>query len=347
MSATNKPGLPRETPKEQVPPASSLTPGALLAAPGAFFTNSPIFFWGVLGATLIMWASAFVAIPVAVRDVSPEHVIIMRLLITSSLLLPFFLKSWKAVYRPAFKAHWKIILGMAFTGIALYLVALTFGQRTVGAGPTSLLLNLTPLVTGFLAAMFLKEPFLKRLVFGGIISFVGVAVLIVGHNTGFGIDYNALLVLIATVSQSAYFVIQRHLSKKFSAFQLTTLTILPGALMILPLAGGVFNSLADLTPASTAAIIYLGAGAGLFPYIGWAYVISRLPAAKATLYLYYIPVLATLMGWLVLDETITVSFLFSAALIILGVMIGAGVVKTNPFRKILKTTPQKDCKDAP
>ena len=92
MSDTNKPGIPQETPKKQIPPASSLAPGVLLAAPGAFFTNSPVFFWGVLGATLIMWASAFVAIPVALESVDPIPMIMTRLLLSSIFLFPFLVK---------------------------------------------------------------------------------------------------------------------------------------------------------------------------------------------------------------------------------------------------------------
>ena len=67
-----------------------------------------------------------------------------------------------------------------------------------------------------------------------------------------------------------------------------------------------------------------------------AYILSKMPAGKAALYLYYIPVLSTILGWLILGEVITLGFLFAGVLIILGVMIGTGALKPNPFWKIKK-----------
>ena len=77
---------------------------------------------------------------------------------------------------------------------------------------------------------------------------------------------------------------------------------------------------------------------------------AQRPAGKAALYLYYIPVLSTILGWLILGEVITLGFLFAGVLIILGVMIGTGALKPNPFWKIkkLSKTPIKGpCKDMP
>ena len=308
--------------------------------------------WMILAGTLVLWSSAFVAIPIAIEGNSLQHVVLMRLLITSAILLPFFAKAWNRTYKPALKKDWKVILAMALSGVSLYMLALMAGQRTIGAGAASLMINLSPLITGFIAGLVLKEPFSKRLITGGVIALVGVFGLVISKDTGIGsnigIDPNAFLVLASTVLQSIYFVIQRKLSSKYSAFQLTLLTIIPGTFVLIPLAGGITDSVATLTPGSALAILYLGVGPGLLPYIGWAYILSKLPAAKATVFLYFIPVLSSVMGVAILGEQLTGMFMLSGALIILGVLIGNNSIQRLRLtrRLKLKQTPAP-CSDCP
>lgn len=350
MSTTNKPGLSGETPKGELTPASSLTPGALLAAPGVFFTNSQIFFWGVFIVTLVLWASAFVAIPIALKDMTASQVITTRLVISFLIFLPVVIHAWPKVIRPQIRRDWKLLLLLGFTGITLYMFALTYGQRTIGAGETSLIVNMTPLATGFFAALFLKEAFRKRMIFGALVALLGVAFLVLSRGGGLQIDPNALLILAAVISASIYYIIQRKLRKRYSPTLLAALTFFTGTLFALPFSAPIFESFAAMTWRSGGAVVYLGAIASTIAYIGWAFILSKMPAGKAALYLYYIPVLSTIMGWLILDETITFSFLFAGVLIILGVMVGTGVIKANPFRKSKKASKavlKEPCKDAP
>ncbi len=346
MSHTNK----LEIPGKQFPPASSLSPGALLAAPGAKFVETPFFFWGVFIVTLVLWASAFVAIPIALKDMTADQVITTRLVISFLIFLPVVVRAWSKVIRPQLKQDWKLLLLMGATGITLYLFALTYGQLTIGARETSLIVNMTPLMTGIFAALFLKEDFHKRMIIGALVALLGVAFLVTNKGGGFQIDPNALLILVAVVAASIYYVIQRKLSKRYSPTLLAALSFFIGTLFALPFSAGIIESFQAMTWRSGAAVVYLGAFASTIAYIGWAYILSKMPAGKAALYLYYIPVLSTILGWLILGEVITLGFLFAGVLIILGVMIGTGVLKASPFGKIkkLSKTPLKGpCQDVP
>lgn len=311
--------------------------------------SAPLILGGILIGTLILWASAFVAIPIALESVAPIPMIMTRLLLSSIFLFPILVKDWGKVIRPRLKQDIWLILLMAGAGIFLYLLFLTYGQRTVGAGQTSFIINLTPLVAGVFAAWILKEVFHIRIVYGAILALIGVSLLVFQKNGGFSFNFDAVLVFLAMVSSSVFYVTQRKLIKFYTPLTLTALTIVGGTVMFLPFFPGTIEGLEGMTNRSALGILYLGIGT-IFPYIGWAYVLSKLEVGKAVLYLYSIPLIATFLGWLFLDEAVTLNFLFSGALIILGVMVGTGVIKARPGalkRKYKKARPQDKCQTCP
>ena len=328
MSVINKPSLPASLP---------LGKGVGVFGWLKSIQKTPAFFWGIFIFTLTVWPSAFVAIPYALQDLAPDNLITARLVITSAVFLPFLIRAWKREIRPNINRDWKKILAMGATGIAIYLMTLTYGQRTMGAGETSLILNLSPLLTGFFAAFILKEVLHQRMIVGALIALLGVVTLVVGQGQDLEFDWNAALIMGTAVSAALYYVIQKGLTRFYSATTLAGMTIVTGTLLVLPFTGGVVESFQMLSGRSLYSVLYIALVVGFVPYIGWAYVLSRMPAGKASLYLYYIPVLATLMGWLILDEQITINFIFSGALIILGVMIGTGTIMKIKLRK--KTLP--------
>ncbi len=311
--------------------------------------SAPLILGGVLIGTLIMWASAFVAIPVALESVAPIPTIMTRLLLSSIFLFPFLVKDWSKVIRPRLKTDiWQILL-MGASGIFLYLIFLTYGQRTVGAGQTSFIINLTPLVAGVFAAWILKEVFHKRMVFGALLALLGVSFLVFQKGGDFAFNFDAVLVLLAMISSSLFYVIQRRLTKFYNPLTLTALTVVGGTVMFLPFFPGTFEALEGVSVRSSWAILYLGIGT-IFPYIGWAYILTRLEVGQAALYLYSIPVISTFLGWVLLDEPVTMNLVFSGALILLGVMVGTGVINAKPGsmkRKYKKVRPQDKCQSTP
>lgn len=312
-------------------------------------TSAPMFLGGILIGTLILWASAFVAIPIALESVDPIPMILSRLLLSSLFLFPFLVKDWSSVIRPRLKKDFWQILLMAGSGIFLYLLFLTYGQRTVGAGQTSFIVNLTPLVAGLFAAWILKEAFHRRMIFGALLALLGVGFLVFQNGNGVTLNFDAVLIFLAMVTASLFYVIQRRLTKFYKPLTLTALAIVGGTIMFLPFLPSLFSGLEAITPRSGLAIIYLGV-ITILAYTGWTYVLSKLPVGKASLYLYSIPLISTFLGWWILGEVVTMDLIFAGALIIFGVLIGTGVIKAWPGstkQKYKKARPQDKCISSP
>ncbi len=153
-------------------------------------------------------------------------------------------------------------------------------------------------------------------------AFLGASVLVLVGNGDFAVDWNAMLVVLAMVLQSFYFIVQRKLSFQYSAVALALLTIWVGAITLLPWGSGVSEAIALASARSIWALIFLGCICGVVPYIGWALVLSRLPASRAGVWLYLIPPLSILIGWLVLNEAPTLALLASGTVILAGVVLG-------------------------
>src|SRR6478672_7578925 len=130
-----------------------------------------------LGAALVtvtLWASAFVAIRSASRQLSPEALALGRLTI-GSLALGLLV----AVRRERLPSA-RDLPAIAFCGVfwfALYNIALNEAERRVDAGTAAMLVNLGPILIAILAGLVLREGFPPRLVAGCAIAFAGIAII--------------------------------------------------------------------------------------------------------------------------------------------------------------------------
>src|SRR5205823_4909572 len=110
---------------------------------------------------------------------------------------------------------------LGILGIAVYAVALGFGQQQVPAGSASLLIASAPVWMVVIAAAIGRErPTLRALVGIGI-SFSGVALIASGHGVGLKLGPHALAVLTAAFAGAAYNIAQRPLVAKYGALRFT------------------------------------------------------------------------------------------------------------------------------
>jgi drug/metabolite transporter (DMT)-like permease len=72
---------------------------------------------------------------------------------------------------------------------------------------------------------------------------------------------------------------------------------------------------------STLAVIYMGVFPGALGYVCWSYVLSRLPAARAGVFLYVVPPTAALIAWVWLGEVLTLMTVIGGVLVLCGVIV--------------------------
>ena len=268
--------------------------------------------------SIVFWSSAFAGIRSALLNYSPIHLALLRFLVASGVLVVYAVCSH--VSFPNLRDIPKIML-FGFLGIAVYHTALNYGEISVTAGSASLLIATTPALTALLAVIFLKERMTRWGWVGIATSFFGVFLVTLGEGRGLQFDFGAILILVAALSSSAYFVFQKPLLEKYGALPMTTYVVCAGTFLMLIFLPGLPQAIFSAPLYSTFSVAYLGVFPGALAYVTWTQALSKAPASLVSSFLYLLPVLAIFIAWVLLNEVPSLISLVGGGVSILGVMI--------------------------
>jgi drug/metabolite transporter (DMT)-like permease len=250
--------------------------------------------------TVVLWASAFVAIRSAGAHYSPGALALGRLLSGAGVLVAFLLvrrEGWPS------RAAWPGILATGVLWFGLYMVALNWGEQQVDAGTAAMVVNVGPVLIALLSGWLLHEGFSRRVLVGIAVSFAGAVVVGFsmsgeGHASVLGV----LACVVAAVGYSIGVVAQKPALRHGSALQVTTFGCLVGMVACLPFAGQLVTEAAAAPLSATLNVIYLGVFPTGLAFTTWAYALARTSAAKMGATTYAVPALVIVMSWLVLSE---------------------------------------------
>ena len=256
-----------------------------------------------LGAALVtvsLWASAFVGIRSASRQLSPEALALGRLTIASVALGLVVL-----VRREPLPSR-RDLPAIAFCGVVwfgAYNVALNEAERRVDAGTAAMLVNVGPILIALLAGLVLHEGFPRRLLAGCGIAFAGAVVIgSATSNHGFAPSWGALLCVAAAVFYAVGVVAQKPVLARVSALQVTWLACVSGALVCLPFAGTLAHDLPRTSGSAIGWMVYLAVVPMAIGFLTWGYALARTTAGQLGATMYLVTPTAVLLGWLLLDE---------------------------------------------
>src|SRR5215471_13589773 len=167
--------------------------------------------------------------------------------------------------------------------LAIYSTTLNGAERTVDAGTAAMLINTGPILIAILA---------------GILLYVAA-----------GLAY-ALAVLV-----------QKPALARVSSFQVTWLGVVAATIACLPFAPLLANEATRAGAAAMAWTVYLGAVPTAIGFATWSFALRRTSAGRTASLNYLIPVVAIILGWLILGETPPLLALVGGALCITGVYI--------------------------
>jgi drug/metabolite transporter (DMT)-like permease len=266
--------------------------------------------------TVLLWASAFVAIRHVGHEVSPGALTLGRLLVGSLVL-----GAVVAVRRPRWPARrdWPLLLVCGLLWFGVYNISLNAAEQRVDAGTTAMLVNVGPLVLALLAGLLLGEGFPRQLLVGSAVAFAGVVVIGVatsGHTAG---TAGVVLCLVAAVAYAIGVVAQKPLLGRLPALEVTWLACAVGAVASLPFAPALVDDARAAHLSTLAWVAYLGAFPTAIAFTTWAFALSHTTAGRMGATTYLVPPVAILLAWALLGETPVALAFAGGALCLVGV----------------------------
>ena len=187
-------------------------------------------------------------------------------------------------------------------GFAVYSVFFNLGFALVTAATGNVILAAAPIFSALIALVVFKER-IRPLgwVFTGV-SFIGILILVL-WNGMLSINRGVIWLLIAAVLLSAYNLIQRRLTKRYTALQSSAYSLIAAAILMSPFIPGAVRDIAAAPPMAIVTLIYLGACASGIAYLLWtkAFSLAKRTADVAN-FLYLPPFIATIIAYLIFNE---------------------------------------------
>jgi len=249
--------------------------------------------------TLLLWASAFVAIRHLGHDFSAGALSLGRLVIGSIAL------GAVAVSRGLPKPSGRDWLGLVAIGVlwfGVYNLALNQGEHHVDAGTSAMLIQISPVLIALLATLFLGERFTTWLGLGLVLAFAGVVLIGVSQPGGHNDVAGVLLCLLAALVYSIALVVQKPLVSRLSALHVTWLACTVGAVVCLPFAGQLVDNTRDASASDIWWVVYLGLFPTAIAFSTYAFALSHMSASNLSVTTYLVPPITVGLSWLLLAE---------------------------------------------
>jgi len=281
--------------------------------------------------TVLLWASAFPAITVAVRGLGPAGLAVARLTVASAVLA--LAAPLTGVRRPRL-ADLPLIALCGLAGMTGYQLLLNAGERVVPAGTASLLVATAPVYASLLAVAFLGERSTARRWAGSAVALAGTALIAASHGLGFGAS--ALIVLAAAVLQGVFHTAQKPLLARYTGFEVTAYAMWAGTVFILPWTGSLVRALwgpgAHAGGAAVGSAVFLGVAPSAAGFVLWAYAMARMDVGRVTVSLYLVPAAAIGISVVWLGELPGPVELIGGAVALAGVIVASGVAAGDQDR---------------
>jgi drug/metabolite transporter (DMT)-like permease len=276
--------------------------------------------WLALATVYLVWGSTYLAVRVMVETVPPLLGSGARFLLAAAVLFPFLAarRGLAGLRVTARQAGASALVGVLFLAGGTGLV--TVAQRDVPSGLAAVLVAATPLVVVVLRRLA-GEPVARVTTAGVVAGLAGVAVLLLPGNPAPEAGWAGLvLVLVADVSMAVAAFASGRLSLPDDTMLATAMELLAAGVVLC--AGGLLaGEAAALDPqrvsgASLAGFAYLVVAGSLGAYSAYVWLLANAPVSLATTHTHVNPMVAVVLGWLVLDERLTLTTLAGAALVI-------------------------------
>ncbi len=296
----------------------------------------PLLSYLALAGLALIWGASFLFIKVAVQDMSPAALVLIRAASGFVAMAAVVALMRRSLVGPGWKRRLFPYVVMAIGGGLIPWTGIAWGEERITSGLASILNATAPLFTAVLAYWVIPMERPSAVNYAGVfIGFAGVVILVLPRvlETGLGGDtLGTLAVLVAAASYAAVALYQRRNLRGVDVYEASLGQLAMTVLIALPFAAPSLPSV-HLNLPSMASVLALGiAGSGL-AYILYYYALNTLGPVRASTVTLLLPVTAVFWGVTLLHESVTLPIVVGMV-VILG-----GIVLTNMRRRTAGAEP--------
>ena len=277
--------------------------------------------YSALAVVCIVWGTTYLGIRVGVATFPPLFFSVFRMLLAGTLILIVFHRRIRWQDLTLKTLGQQTIAGLFMFGIGNGLVSVA--EVGISSGLASIIGSMSPIwVMVFNRIMNPKEKITSGLILGTLTGLLGIYLIFGGsmadtdHATGWGVLAMFTAVL-AFAGGSVWIKIRKLAGDPFGT---AAIQMVSGGLLLLPVSAFTEDwSGITFDTKSILVIGYLVVFGSLLGYFCYLYAIRRLPVTLVSIYSYINPVVAVLLGWLLLNEPLTGRMILGMAITLAGV----------------------------
>ena len=184
--------------------------------------------WGTLVILSLIWGSSYILIKKGLTGLTPIQLGSLRVIVTTIIIAPIGYQKIKHI--PRQKMKWVALSAFVGSFFPAYLFA--FAETEISSSITAVMVSLTPLFTLLISVFVFGEELLKKQVFGVLIGFTGIIVLI--NNELFSSSFNILYIMFIVLAAFCYAVNANVLKYKLSNIPALGIVFMSFLFMFIP-----------------------------------------------------------------------------------------------------------------
>jgi drug/metabolite transporter (DMT)-like permease len=267
-------------------------------------------------ALVLAWGSTFAAVKVGLDSAPPVLFGGLRSVLGGAVMVVLALARSGP---PRWREAWWPYLVLTLLNVVLFFTLQTLAILELPSGLAAVLIYLQPVLTGVLAAPLLGEPLGVGRVVGLLVGFAGIVVVSAGALRGdisvAGVAYAVVGAAVWSLGTIAF----KRYADRVDVWWAVALPFLVGG-VVLSLGGAAVEGLdIDWSAGFVAAFVYASLVGTALSWSLWFGLVGAGEAGRAASYIFFVPLVSLLLGAVLLGETLGLSLLIGAVLVVAGV----------------------------
>ncbi|MFE6334498.1 DMT family transporter [Streptomyces sp. NPDC057798] len=284
-------------------------------------TAAPVLGLALAALATLVWSGSFVTARALHDSVPPVQQAFWRWIVALAAVAPFGARrAWRQ--RALIREHLGYVVLAALLGVSVYNTLVNQAGSTTPAATMGMIMAASPV----LMALFERLGGARlggRRIAGLLVAWAGV-MLLVGGGGHFAVG--DLWMIGAACCFAGYSALLRRKPAELGGVAFLFTTFLVGAALLLPAQGVSLAVQGGFTPTAGTVLplVYVGVASSAVAFFAWNRAVALIGAARAGIVYYLQPVCVALLSWVLLGETVGWAQVLCTALILGGVVLGAG-----------------------